>query len=194
MTPLLAKAAIILTMVGWYIIRFRYARRSRRTPVSLSARGPHETALLLTSLTGLGILPCVYVFTGFPGFADYPFRPVQAWAGLAFAAAALALFRLTHKTLGRNWSISLELREDHRLITDGIYRYLRHPMYTAFWLWAVAQVLLLPNWVAGPAGLVGFGTLFFGRIGREERMMTQKFGQDYRAYMARTHRIIPWIY
>jgi protein-S-isoprenylcysteine O-methyltransferase Ste14 len=67
-------------------------------------------------------------------------------------------------------------------------------MYSAFWLWALAQLLLLPNWIAGPAGLVGFGILFFGRLGREEQMMLEKFGDEYRAYMARTKRIIPGIY
>jgi protein-S-isoprenylcysteine O-methyltransferase Ste14 len=104
------------------------------------------------------------------------------------------MFRLTHKALGRNWSISLEVREDHRLVTDGVYQYVRHPMYTAFWLWAVAQALLLPNWFAGLAGIVGFGTLFLGRVGREEKMMADSFGDAYRAYMERTRRIIPGIY
>jgi protein-S-isoprenylcysteine O-methyltransferase Ste14 len=66
-------------------------------------------------------------------------------------------------------------------------------MYSAFWLWGVAQALLLPNWIAGPAGLVGFGILFVCRIGREERLMIEQFGQDYRSYMSRTGRVTPWI-
>ena len=48
-------------------------------------------------------------------------------------------------------------------------------MYSAFWLWAIAQALLLPNWVGGFAGLVGFGMLFFGRVAREEQMMSGNF-------------------
>ena len=194
MTPTLAKAVVVFIMVGWYVIRFRYARRSRRTLVARSARGPRETILLLISLTGLGIIPFIYVVTGFPSFAEYPFQPALGWLGLIGAAASLVMFRLTHKALGRNWSISLEVREDHRLITEGVYRYVRHPMYTAFWLWALAQALLLPNWFAGLAGLVGFGTLFFGRLGREEQMMIDSFGNDYRAYMERTYRVFPGIY
>ena len=49
-------------------------------------------------------------------------------------------------------------------------------------------------WIAGPAGLVGFGTLFLFRVGKEEQMMLDTFGEDYRAYMKRTARLIPWIY
>jgi protein-S-isoprenylcysteine O-methyltransferase Ste14 len=132
--------------------------------------------------------------TGRPHFASYAFQPALAWLGLIFAMAALGLFQLTHRSLGRNWSVSLDVREDHQLVTDGIYRTIRHPMYSAFWLWAVAQALLLPNWIAGAAGLVGFGILFFGRVGREERMMMDTFGDSYREYMARTGRVIPPIF
>ena len=194
MTAALSKSVFVILAIGWYLIRYRYARRSRREKVVRTARGPRESALLLISLTGLGILPLIFVATGIPQFASYPFHPIQGWLGLLFAIATLWMFRLTHKALGRNWSVSLDVREGHRLVTDGIYSRVRHPMYSAFWLWAVAQALLLPNWVAGFAGLVGFGTLFFGRVAREERMMLEMFGDSYRAYMERTDRVFPSVF
>ncbi|WP_426437934.1 protein-S-isoprenylcysteine O-methyltransferase [Bradyrhizobium genosp. P] len=194
MTPGIAKFVFVMMAVGWYLIRYEFARRARRERVLRSARGPRENTLLLISLTGLGILPLIYVVTALPHFASYAFRPAQAWLGVFLAVAALVMFRLTHRALGRNWSVSLDVRENHHLITDGIYRKIRHPMYSAFWLWAVAQALLLPNWVAGLSGLIGFGTLFFGRVAREERMMLDAFGDEYRDYMARTGRIIPRLF
>ncbi|WP_407152062.1 protein-S-isoprenylcysteine O-methyltransferase [Bradyrhizobium sp. ORS 86] len=194
MTPTLAKIVFVTLAVGWYLLRYEHARRSRREKILRSARGPRETMLLLISLTGLGILPFTYVATGIPRFADYTFHPIQAWLGVVLALASLLMFHLTHRALGRNWSVSLDVREGHQLITDGIYRRIRHPMYSAFWLWASAQALLLPNWVAGFSGLVGFGVLFFGRVAREERMMLETFGEGYRAYMARTGRIFPLVF
>ena len=194
MTPTIAAAIYVLMAVSWYLFRFPYARRAVRTPVARSHRDAREIALLLISLTGMGILPFAYVATGFPRFATYPFQPALAWAGLAVAIASLAMFVATHRALGSYWSISLDVRENHKLITEGVYRQVRHPMYTAFWLWAVAQALLLPNWIAGFAGLVGFGTLYFLRVGKEERMMLDAFGEDYRVYMTRTKRLIPGIY
>jgi protein-S-isoprenylcysteine O-methyltransferase Ste14 len=194
MTPTLSKSVFVMLAVGWYIIRYKYARRSARTPVLRSDRGLRETALLLISLTGLGVLPFLYVSTGIPHFGDYTFHPAQAWLGLLFAIASLVMFQLSHRALGRNWSVSLDVRVDHQLITDGIYQSVRHPMYTAFWLWALAQALLLPNWVGGFSGIIGFGILFFGRVSREERIMLDMFGDQYRAYMERTCRILPKIY
>ena len=140
------------------------------------------------------LLPLYYVLTDQPRFANYPFVPALGWAGAAVFGLALWLFHRTHRELGRNWSVTLEIRERHALVTTGIYSRLRHPMYSAFWLWAVAQALLLPNWIAGPAGLVGFGTLFFFRIGREERLMAETFGDEYRRYVERTDRVVPGIF
>jgi protein-S-isoprenylcysteine O-methyltransferase Ste14 len=191
MTAFVAKSIWVLLTIAWYVIRRPHVRRARKTPVQQSARDRREWMLLAVSLTGLGILPFLYVATGFPVGADYPFRPLQGWLGAAAALAALAMFYLSHRELGRNWSISLDLRETHKLVTDGVYARVRHPMYTAFWLWALAQALLLPNWVAGLSGLVGFGTLYAFRVGREEKLMLDAFGNEYRAYMARTARLVP---
>ena len=106
----------------------------------------------------------------------------------------LYLFYAVHRDLGRSWSVTLELRDKHALITHGVYRYVRHPMYSAFWMWAIAQALLLPNWLAGLSGIAGFGTLYFCRVRNEERMMQAAFGAEYEDYAARTKRIIPGIY
>jgi protein-S-isoprenylcysteine O-methyltransferase Ste14 len=194
MTAAVSKLIWLAFGILWFVLRQRPGRRSRKTPVRYSGRDWREFLLLGISLTGLGILPCIYLATRFPRVADYHFMPVQGYLGVAVSVGALWLFHSTHRDLGHNWSVSLDLRERHTLVTTGIYALIRHPMYTGFWLMALAQVLLLPNWVAGPAGLVGFGVLFFGRIRREEEMMISAFGDEYRAYMRRTARVVPWIY
>ena len=70
----------------------------------------------------------------------------------------------------------------------------RHPMYTSFLLMGIGQALLLSNWLVALAGLVGFAILFFLRVNKEERMMLENFGPQYRAYMKRTKKIIPYLY
>jgi protein-S-isoprenylcysteine O-methyltransferase Ste14 len=95
--------------------------------------------------------------------------------------------------LGQNWSPSLEIGEQQTLVTHGVYRRIRHPMYAAHWMWSIAQALLLHNWIAGPAGLVCFLPLYLMRVPREEQMMFDHFGAAYRAYITRTGRVIPRI-
>lgn len=191
----------LLGAAVWFVIRAPARRRARKAAVKESARGTRETLLMAVSMFGLGIIPMIYIATyflgpkfRFLGFAEYPFQPTLAWVGTIGLAISMWLFYRTHKDLGRNWSVSLDIREDHKLITNGVYAFVRHPMYSAFWLWAAAQALLLPNWVAGISGIVGFGTLFFGRVFEEERMMLKAFGDEYLEYMRRTARIIPGLY
>jgi protein-S-isoprenylcysteine O-methyltransferase Ste14 len=194
MTPFIAELIWAFGCVAYYIIRYPHQRRSRKTPVANRRDRMREQTLMAISYSGLFVIPLIYVLTDLFKFADYAFHPIQAWTGTLVLAAGMALLHRTHRDLGRAWSITLEIRDQHTLVTHGIYERLRHPMYAAFWLWAISQALLLPNWIAGFSGLVGFGTLFFARVGYEERMMLETFGDDYRTYMARTYRLIPGIY
>jgi protein-S-isoprenylcysteine O-methyltransferase Ste14 len=194
MTLFLAKMIWVVGFCAFSVIRFPHLRRARRTPTARRVDRALERVLVGASALGQGILPAVYVFTGEPEFADYPFQPLLAWLGTVIFAGALYLFYCAHRDLARNWSVALEVRAQHSLITTGIYNRIRHPMYSAFLLSTVAQALLLPNWIAGLAGLVGFGIMFFGRLWREERMMIETFGDEYRRYMARTDRIIPGVF
>lgn len=180
-------------MVAWWLIRLPFERKTRRNVLRRDAMDAREKLLLAISLTGLGIIPAIYIATGFPAGLDQRFSPARAVIGLLIFLAALVLFHATHKALGRNWSVTLAVREEHALVTAGVYRFVRHPMYSAFWLWAIAQAFTLQNWLAGLAGLVGFGTLYLFRVGREEALMRETFGAAWDAYAAHTPRVIPFL-
>ena len=194
MTKTIAEFIWLAGVVGWYVIRHPFVRKSRKTAVSKSLLDWREWGLLATASFGLSVIPLAYVVTGFPAALDRPFSPAIAWLGLPVLVAALWLFRRSHVDLGRNWSATLKIREAHDLVTSGVYCRIRHPMYSSFFLLGLAQMLLLPNWLAGVAGLIGAGILFAFRVQREEQMMLELFGDTYRSYMARTKRIIPWLY
>jgi len=64
-------------------------------------------------------------------------------------------------------------------------------MYSAHWLWGIAQALLIHNWIAGLASLVILLPLYLLRVKREEQMMLEQFGEEYRSYISRTGKVIP---
>jgi protein-S-isoprenylcysteine O-methyltransferase Ste14 len=190
----IAKIVWAIGIVAWFAIRQRHARRARRASVASHRRTVSERAGLTAGALGIALIPWIYVITGVPRAADYPASVWALVAGTGIYSAALWLFWRAHRDLGVNWSITLTIREQHRLVTEGVYAAIRHPMYASFWLMALGQALLLPNWIAGPAGLVGIAILYFLRVDAEERMMIETFGDPYRAYMARTKRIVPGLY
>lgn len=184
----------IAGLTAWWGVRYPYQRRARELKVIRHHRDLEERLLLLFSGVTLAIMPVVHWGTSLFRFANYPFQPLMGLLGTAVLVVFLWLFRQSHQDLGGNWSVTLEIRERHSLVTAGVYRYIRHPMYASFWLWALAQVLLIPNVIVGPASLVSVGLLYLRRSGREERMMMDEFGEEYRAYASRTARLIPGIF
>jgi protein-S-isoprenylcysteine O-methyltransferase Ste14 len=193
MTPSAATLMWFAGVIGWYIIRHPFARKANKIGVSKSLIDWRETTLLAIALLGLFVIPALYGLAGIPASLDRPFIAPIAWLGLVSLCGSLWLFRCSHVDLGRNWSISLEVRKHHTLIKTGVYRLIRHPMYSSFLLLGLSQMLLLPNWLAGPSGLIGTTLLIVFRVGREEHMMLQTIGDEYRAYIATTKRLIPWV-
>jgi len=193
MNPWFAKAIVLVSSIVMVIVRAPHGQRSRGIKVVKSRKGSLEIVLLTLAWLGF-FVPLVWIATPVFAFADYPLRPVPFIAGILCLALGLWLFHQSHADLGTNWSITLEVQERHRLVTEGIYRRVRHPMYLALLLYSLGQALVLPNWVAGPSYLVAFGLLFALRVGPEERMMREEFGKDYEAYVARTKRLIPGLW
>ena len=193
MNPWFGKAVILASSIVMVLIRAPHGQRSRGVKVVTSRRGALENVLLTLAWVAF-FVPLVWVAAPVFAFADYPLRPVPLSAGIVCLAVGLWLFAKSHADLGTNWSLTLEVREKHQLVTHGIYRALRHPMYSALLLYSLGQALVVPNWIVGPSYAVAMSLLIALRLGPEERMMLEEFGKDYEAYMVRTKRLVPRIW
>jgi protein-S-isoprenylcysteine O-methyltransferase Ste14 len=185
------KIVFLVSFVIGSIVRRIYTRGYRRVRAAEERRTWWDSVLVLASSVGLILLPFIYLCTDRLRFADYHLPAWMGWVGAPTFAAAVWLLWRSHVDLGKNWSPVVRVHEGHTLVTHGVYRRIRHPMYAAHWLWGLAQFLLLHNWIAGPALLVFFAPLYFLRVTREEQMMIDQFGEEYRAYMGRTGRLLP---
>ena len=190
----MAKFIWCVFVVLWGGLRYQPNRKSRRIRIKKTKKTPREYFSMCAATLGFGCLPAIWVFTDYLAYFDYQPRFWLLITAILGLIASLCLFRLTHKNLGKMWSHTVDLRENHKLITHGIYEKVRHPMYTAFWIWAFSSALLIPNWLTGFGSIMGFGTLYILRVKKEEQMMQEEFGQEYVSYMQRTKRLIPNIY
>ncbi|MEP6502240.1 MAG: protein-S-isoprenylcysteine O-methyltransferase [Betaproteobacteria bacterium] len=164
-----------------------HARRQDKTD-----KGDRRDRLLVALVSvGQFVLPFLLIATPALKFADrsQPFPSVCL--GAAAMLVGLWLFWRSHVDLGNNWSVTLEIDTQHRLVTRGVYRLVRHPMYTSFFISGLGQALLLANWIAGPAALVAVAVLVIVRLPNEEQMMIAQFGDDYRNYVRRTGSLMP---
>jgi protein-S-isoprenylcysteine O-methyltransferase Ste14 len=193
MNPWIAKAVVVAATAVMIAIRAPHGRESRRVKVIKSRKTPLESVILVLAWTGF-FIPLIWISSPAFSFAEYPLRIGPLISGIVCFVIGLWLFYRSHADLGANWSITLEVRDRHRLITQGIYRRVRHPMYAALLLYGVAHALVIPNWVAGPSNLVAFAVLFALRVRAEERMMLEQFGDEYTAYVARTNRLVPGVW
>lgn len=180
-------AAFLIMMV----LRTPFSIRNRKNSIARDKNDATEAALLFGMFMGMMILPMVHIAFRPFSFADYTLPYWLTVAAAILQVPALFLFWRSHADLGRNWSPGLEVREDHSLVTRGVYNYMRHPMYAALWLLAITQPLLMQNWISGAFVVAVYIIFWFLRIPKEEAMMLEEFGDDYKAYQETTGRLWP---
>ena len=180
-------AALVVQM----IIRVPLNKKRKQEKMSERRVTGREIAILVLLWFGGFIMPIVYAVTDWLDFADYTLPAWASWLGVVLLAGGLFIFWRAHADLGLNWSPTLEIRQKHELITRGIYSVIRHPMYASQWLVALAQPLLLHNWIAGFMNLLVFVPFYFLRVKAEEQLMMETFGDQYHAYMQKVGGILP---
>lgn len=185
------KAWYFAAIVAEMIIRAPREKQRRKNRVAVDRVTRQERGLLGLLFLGMFLLPLLKLLTPWLNAADYRLPRWAGYIGMALMSAAVFVFWRSHVDLKQNWSPSLQIREGHALVTHGVYRRIRHPMYASQWIWAIAQPLLLQNWIAGWASLISFIPLYLLRVPREEQLMLETFGASYREYMERTGRVFP---
>jgi protein-S-isoprenylcysteine O-methyltransferase Ste14 len=178
------------TWIIAYAIRFYYERQARGVQ-RVSARHLTRERILYWMVFAAFVLALLYALSPFLDVSHVHLPAAVRWLGLGFSIGGIALFRATHHALGRNWSGKLEIAEGHKLIVAGPYRRVRHPMYTALFCMAFAYSLLSANWIVAAANIAAVTLMYLMRVRDEERMLVDQFGEEYRAYMRRTGRLLP---
>ncbi|HEY7198902.1 MAG TPA: isoprenylcysteine carboxylmethyltransferase family protein [Candidatus Dormibacteraeota bacterium] len=164
-----------------------------RTPGAASswrgdARDRASTPLLIAAFAAGVVVPLAMRGVAFGSLGG------GAWAGVALCAAGLGLRAWGMRTLGGSYTRTLRTSEDQRLVTAGPYRWVRHPGYAGSIAVWVGAALAFHSWLAA-AVVAALMLLAYGwRISSEERMLLDHFGEDYRAYSARTSRLFPGVY
>ncbi|MEM8634310.1 MAG: protein-S-isoprenylcysteine O-methyltransferase [Pseudomonadota bacterium] len=173
------------------IIRAPHSKRNKSNIITEKKSVSVERVLLALVAIGGTFIPLIHLATGMLSFANYRLPDWAAIIGFILIVPTLWLFWRSHTDLGQNWSVTVEAREGHTLITNGVYGRIRHPMYTAIWMGFLLQPLFVQNWVAGFTGILSFGLMYLLRVPYEENMMREQFGESYEAYCSRTGRLLP---
>ena len=183
-----------LSLAILYAVRlYHHARAGTlKEPISTPIEGRVIGMFRLFAAALLVLYPLGYLFA--PHLVAWSLfdRPVWlGWIGAGLSALGLLGITWVNHTLGRHFSTTLVVRASHAIVTGGPYRYARHPMYTAILAILLGWIFLTGSWlVAVMTGL--YVVLIMGvRTPREEAMLLAKFGEPYRAYMARTRRFWP---
>jgi protein-S-isoprenylcysteine O-methyltransferase Ste14 len=155
---------------------------------------------LLVFSTGLGV-------AGFDGWSGFWFplwklltqpssistHSVINIIGLAIILIGLIVIFIAVGTLRWSYSSTLVIREDHRLVTYGIYSIVRHPLYLGALLVSIGVPISASSWL-GLLIMLVLVPIVINRIRMEERLLTEAFGDAYRKYIKTTRKLIPLIY
>lgn len=121
-------------------------------------------------------------------------RSLIFYAGLVLMLAGLLFRAYAIRQLGRYFVPEVAIQPGQRVIDRGLYRYLRHPSYTGTFLTVLGYGLALTNGLSLVIMLVLPGLAYYFRMNVEEAALLDAFGDEYRAYMRRTKRILPFVY
>jgi protein-S-isoprenylcysteine O-methyltransferase Ste14 len=144
----------------------------------------------------LAALAYIGTYLAAPGVVSWSLVELPLWLRAAGAFVGLAvvppLIVWAQNALGTNVTTTVITREHHQLVTHGPYRYVRHPLYVLGLLLYLSLAAISGSWVLGGAVVAGFA-LVAVRTGKEEAMLFERFGDEYRQYRDRTGKFLPMV-
>ncbi|MEK6951638.1 MAG: protein-S-isoprenylcysteine O-methyltransferase [Nanoarchaeota archaeon] len=184
------KIIFIVILIAINLVRVYYQHKSKSENMFVLKKRKETTSVVLFYVL-FAVPSFLYVLTNAIDSLNFNFPVIIRFFGMVAIAISFWLFIWTHKTLGKNFSAILTIKKEHKLIQEGPYKRVRHPMYTAIYFMIYGFFLLSSNLLVGLLPLISFSYLYFSRVKKEEEMMLKKFGKEYEHYMQITGRMIP---
>jgi protein-S-isoprenylcysteine O-methyltransferase Ste14 len=187
------RVALVVMFVAAMSIAAYHRVQAAKSGEKFDRRQEGLAVAIALRLIGLCLWAGTIAYLAYPpsmAWASVPLPNWLRWSGALFGAAGVGMMYWTLTNLGKNLTDTVQTRAGATLVTSGPYRHVRHPFYVAAALLMLGAALLSANWFIGASGLAVF-VLLAVRTGREEQKLVEKFGEEYRAYMARTGRFLP---
>ncbi|MBN1834759.1 MAG: isoprenylcysteine carboxylmethyltransferase family protein [Spirochaetales bacterium] len=175
-------------------MRLHYKLRAGLLRERLYAREENVGFIVFRSVLGVPLLWAVFAYAFLPERFPWMYLALPSWlrlVGVILGCAAIALLFWVHQSLDGNFSTSLAPRREHRMVTRGPYAWVRHPMYSAYFTLFLAAFLISRNWLTGATGLAIILMLMSFRRIREEALLVERFGEEYRRYGSSTGMFLP---
>ncbi|MCS7238102.1 MAG: isoprenylcysteine carboxylmethyltransferase family protein [Thermoguttaceae bacterium] len=168
--------------------------RNLARPESLVALRRNRWDLIQLVLGGNLILVGVLAYIVWYDWVEFARLPLPTWMrlpGIGLAGVASVLLWWGDVTLGENISFTVEVRAGQRLVREGPYRFVRHPIYLGALLFFLGLGWMTGNAISLFLMVGGWSVIMSGRIPREEKLLLERFGEDYRTYQTQTGCLIP---
>jgi len=162
--------------------------RLRRRGATRVRRDRGSGALVMVTVFFSISIAFAFGYAGIGMLPDWVF-----YLGISLIFLGVLVRQYAIAILGRFFSLTVQIAEDHKVVEKGPYRLVRHPSYTGVLITFIGLALAVQSLGALLVLLVVFGISFGYRMHVEEKTLLSELGQDYNSYMKRTRRLIPFI-
>jgi protein-S-isoprenylcysteine O-methyltransferase Ste14 len=180
----------VAVFVGFVVPFLYFVRWSRRNAASTKMRpGKDVSALTNFALIPVAVIAILFGYARIGALPHWLFYP-----GLALFLLGLALTVWAYRTLGRFFSLEVQIQGEHRVVDRGPYRLLRHPGYAGVLFGFIGLGLAVQSWVSVLLLLLATTAALAYRARIEEKFLVAELGDEYVRYMARTKRLVPYVW
>ena len=184
-------AIILFTGMGISIYFRRKADKNTGEKVSRKVDGNAMMTIIKLGGLILWLSPLVYLIN--PAWMNWSKLGLPEWArwlGIGFGILCVMGIYWLFSSIGSGITPTSATRQEHKLATNGIYRWVRHPLYTIGSSMFVAFGMMADNWFIAALGILAFIAMAI-RTPKEEANLIEKFGNEYRNYMKKTGAFLP---
>jgi protein-S-isoprenylcysteine O-methyltransferase Ste14 len=187
------RIAVVVVMVLTVAVTAYHRLQAAASGEKISRKDEGYLFAAVLRLSGLCLFIATLAYVMSPSsvkWASFPLPMWIRWLGIVTGILCSFLMYWTLNSLGKNLTDTVVTRTEATLVTHGPYRWVRHPFYVTAALLMASVTVLAANWLIGAGSLLVLGLLAV-RSPKEERMLMERFGQQYRDYMAKTGRFFP---